>query len=45
MIRVLICLAVWLLSDTDDADSTQMVRMEQMTPIIHAATVWQWQQK
>jgi len=38
-------LAVWLLSDTTDADSTQMVRMEQMIPIIHSATVWQWQQK
>lgn len=30
-------LALWLLSDTTDADSTQMVRMEQMIPIIHAA--------
>ena len=38
-------LAVWLLSDTADADSTQMVRMEQMTPILHAAMVYQWQQK
>lgn len=31
--------------DAADADSTQMVRMDQMTQIIHAATVWQWQQK
>lgn len=30
-------LAVWLLADADDADSTQMIRMEQMIPIIHAA--------
>lgn len=34
-------LAVWLLSDTSDADSTQMVRMEQMTPILHAAMRYQ----
>jgi len=38
-------LALWLLSDVEDVDSVQMIRYEQMIPIIHAATVWQWQQK
>jgi len=38
-------LALWLLSDVEDVDSIQMIRYEQMIPIIHAATVWQWQQK
>ena len=37
--------ALCLLSDAADADSTQMVRMEQMTPILHAAMVYRWQQK
>ena len=31
-------LALWLLSDVEDVDSIQMIRYEQMIPIIHAAS-------
>lgn len=35
-------LAVWLLSDVEDVDSTQMIRYEQMIPILHAAANYRY---
>jgi hypothetical protein len=35
-------LSVWLLSDVEDVDSIQMIRYEQMIPIIHAASNYRY---
>lgn len=34
--------ALWLLSDVEDVDSIQMIRYEQMIPIIHAASNYRY---